>query len=499
MLFHSPTFLFLFFPTVLILYLILGRFGRLHAALGALTVASWVFYAAWNPAYLPLLAGSIVWNYAISRRLGPEAPRARLVVGIVGNVLLLAVFKYANFSVGTWNALTGAELPLPNIALPLAISFFTFQQIAYLVDRRKGVATDHGFAQYLLFVSFFPQLVAGPIVHHREMMPQFTRTAARVPGHLLALGFTWFTIGLFKKLVVADSVKEWVDPFFAAISRGGTPSFIEAWGGVIGYTVQIYFDFSGYSDMAIGAALMLGIRLPLNFNSPYKATSVADYWRRWHMTLGRWLKEYLYIPLGGSRCSRTRQYTNLMLVLLIAGLWHGAGWNFILWGGIHGVFLCVNHAWRTGWGSRLPRARALTLGYMLLTLGCVAVARVFFRCPDIASALATLQAMAGQHGLSLPQALAHSPFGSLAAAGIRFDGLGGMAGTALPVIFGCLIVTQWAPNSQEILGQVDTTPGTPPRPWQWQLNRRWAVFTAVLFAVSMMHVGTITEFIYYRF
>lgn len=499
MLFSSYQFIFFFFPVVLTGYSLLTYFTSGRSPIIWLMLSSFFFYGFWNLSFLILLFSSIGVNYLFARHISQaEKKKGVLVAGICFNVALLAYFKYANFFVGQLNLLLSEPFSWSPVILPLAISFFTFQQIAYLSDVAKGRAEVYGLLEYALFVSFFPQLIAGPIVHHAEMMPQFKRSSTRVSGDVLALGFTWFTMGLFKKLVVADIVAEWVNPFFEEISKGNPASFIEVWGGVMGYTSQIYYDFSGYSDMAIGAALMLGIRLPLNFNSPYKSRSVAEYWRRWHMTLGRWLKEYLYIPLGGSRCSRARQYTNLMLVLLIAGLWHGAGWNYIFWGAVHGVFLCVNHAWRMGWGSRLPKLRIMNAVYLLFTLMCVAVARVFFRCPDLTTAMHTLKAMAGGFGCSLPIALENSPVAGLGSLGIRFDGLGLMAGLALPVIGLTLLVAIFAPNSQEILGQTSEASKFSFR-WRWQPNRRWAIVTALMFVIALLRLGHITEFIYYRF
>ena len=444
MLFHSYGFIFLFLPLVLLGFFLLGRLGDKRWALAGLTLASLLFYAWWNVAYLPLLILSIGVNYLLGRTLaGVPAPgagrRLYLTLGIVFNLLLLGYFKYAGFAVETLNQVTGGDYELNSIVLPLAISFFTFQQIAYLVDAYYGKAREYSFLNYTLFVSFFPQLIAGPIVHHGEMMPQFEdRRIFRPRIEQMDVGLLIFVIGLFKKVFLADGMAQFSEPVFSLAGQGETLSFLDAWGGALAYTLQIYFDFSAYSDMAIGLAWMLGISLPFNFASPYKASSIIDFWRRWHMTLSRFLRDYLYIPLGGNRKGKGRRYLNVMVTMLLGGLWHGAAWTFVAWGGIHGLLLMINHGWRAlrrrlGWEAR----RRNFCGRLLAsacTFLAVTFAWVFFRAESFSSASSLLSSMMGLRGMQMPLEW-HSTVVPAA--------LWGWLGILLPVVW-------LAPNSQEI-------------------------------------------------
>ena len=352
MLFNSYEFIFLFLPIVLLGFHLIGKQGHHRVAIAWLVGASLFFYGWWNPAYLLLMLFSVLFNYSVGVSLSNTSGRKLLsktilTIGVSVNLAILGYFKYANFFVDNLNALSGTNLILNEVILPLAISFFTFQQIAYLVDAYRGKTKEYNFLHYCLFVTFFPQLIAGPIVHHKEMLPQFAKDAVyKLRSKHLAIGITIFALGLFKKVVLADGVSVYATPVFNAAEAGVMLTFFEAWGGALAYTFQLYFDFSGYSDMAIGIARMFGIRLPLNFNSPYKATSIIDFWRRWHITLSRFLRDYLYIPLGGSRKGRVRRYINLMTTMILGGLWHGAGWTFLLWGALHGFYLMINHAKR---------------------------------------------------------------------------------------------------------------------------------------------------------
>src|SRR5579863_7957836 len=346
MLFSSYTFLFQFLPAVALAF----AAARLHSPRAGILVlvgASLFFYGAWRPVYLLLLIASIGANFSLGLLM--EDGSRRRAVGMLGvslNLALLCYFKYANFILDSVTALTGAPLPFVNIVLPLGISFFTFQQIAYLVDVMRGAKVERDVVSYTLFVSFFPHLIAGPLVHHAEMIPQFKRARTSRSAVLAARGLAIFVSGLFKKVVIADNLAQFVSPVFLQADTGGGVTTPWAWLATSAYTFQIYFDFSGYSDMAIGLALLFGIRLPVNFRSPYKATSIVEFWRRWHITLSRFLRDYLYIPLGGNRLGEQRRYLNLMVTMLLGGLWHGAGWNFLIWGGLHGLYLCVNHLWQ---------------------------------------------------------------------------------------------------------------------------------------------------------
>jgi len=396
MLFNSALYIFLFLPVVVLVYFGLNRHRLVLPAKAWLVLASLFFYGYWNAKYVLLILCSMLVNYALGTALNRTKQLARdhhqrprrksiLVLGIVFNLGLLGWFKYADFLLGNLNWVLDSTLPMLHLALPLAISFFTFQQIAYLVDCYQEDTQEYDFLNYALFVTFFPQLIAGPIVHHREMMPQF----ARVRNYLLrwrnvVLGLFIFAVGLFKKVVVADAFAVWADAGFG----GEAPlRLLEAWGASLSYTVQLYYDFSGYSDMAIGAALLFNIRLPINFNSPYKATDIQDFWRRWHITLSRWLRDYLYIPLGGNRRGLPRTYANLFVTFLLGGLWHGAAWTFVVWGAMHGCALMLHRFWHQ-LGLRMPAF----FGW-LLTFFFVNTSWVLFRAESFAGAERVLRGM----------------------------------------------------------------------------------------------------------
>src|ERR1700709_176948 len=360
MLCSSYAFLFQFLPVVALAYAVARRVSP-RCGILALAFSSLIFYGAWKPIYLLLLVASIGFNFWLGLKM--EDPLRRRHIGTLGvtiNLAALCYFKYINFLFDSLTTLTGAPLPFVNIILPLGISFFTFQQIAYLVDVMRGARVERDIVSYTLFVSFFPHLIAGPLVHHAEMIPQFKRGRTGRSAVLAARGLAIFAAGLFKKVVIADNLAQFVTPVFAHLDAGGGVTTQWAWLSTLAYTLQIYFDFSGYSDMAIGLALLFGIRLPVNFRSPYKATSIIEFWRHWHITLSRFLRDYLYIPLGGNRLGEQRRYLNLLVTMLLGGLWHGAGWNYLIWGGLHGIYLSINHLWR-GWRDGEKRAPVATL------------------------------------------------------------------------------------------------------------------------------------------
>ncbi len=406
MLFNSALYIFLFLPVVALVYFGLNQQRLVLPAKAWLVLASLFFYGYWNARYVLLILSSMLVNYALGTALNRAKQLARdhqrrprrktvLLFGVVFNLGLLGCFKYADFLLGNMNWVFGADLPMLQLALPLAISFFTFQQIAYLVDCYQEDTQEYDFLNYALFVTFFPQLIAGPIVHHREMMPQFARMRNYlVRWRNVVMGLFIFSVGLFKKVVIADSFAVWADAGFA----GEAPlRLLEAWGASLSYTVQLYYDFSGYSDMAIGAALLFNIRLPINFNSPYKATNIRDFWRRWHITLSRWLRDYLYIPLGGNRRGPPRTYANLFVTFLLGGLWHGAAWTFVAWGAMHGCALMLHRLWRQ-YGLRMPAL----LGW-LLTFLFVNTSWVLFRAESFASAERMLRGMLNFRDLGLSQ------------------------------------------------------------------------------------------------
>ena len=347
MLFSSIPFIFFFLPIVLGTFLALVHCRRVEAAKHWLIAASLVFYGNFIPIHLLLLALSTITNFLIGRRLLAAPSRAVLIAGLIFNVSILATFKYADFLVQDINFVFHTGLPTFGFLLPLGLSFFTFQKIAYLIDVYKGGTPRYGFRDFVLFVVFFPQLIAGPIVHHREIMPQIARLGQDRDVALdVAVGAAAFIIGLSKKLLIADSLSAYSDATFGAAAGGMTPHVILAWVGALSFALQIYFDFSAYSDMALGLGRMFGIKLPVNFLSPYKAVNIIEFWRRWHITLSTFLRDYLYIPLGGNRHGTFRRYLNLMIVMLLGGLWHGANWTFVVWGGLHGIYLSFNHAFQ---------------------------------------------------------------------------------------------------------------------------------------------------------
>ncbi|MDD5276303.1 MAG: MBOAT family protein [Methylovulum sp.] len=413
MLFNSYAFIFGFLPVVFFGFYRIGRYSHNLASLW-LAAASLFFYGWWDARFVGLLLGSIAFNYSagylIGHRLSKPGnkPKLLLINAIAANLILLGYFKYANFFIQNLNDLAGTTLATGNIFLPLGISFFTFTQIAFLVDTYQGKVKEFNFVHYTLFVTYFPHLIAGPVLHHKEMMPQFAkRDTCQINWDNVATGLTVFVLGLAKKVLIADSLANYATPIFDFVASGGQPMLFEAWVGALAYTLQLYFDFSAYSDMAIGLSLMFNVRLPMNFNSPYKATSIIEFWRCWHMTLSRFLRDYLYIPLGGNRNGTVRRYLNLMITMLLGGLWHGAGWTFIIWGGLHGVYLIINHTWRSlkkhmDWGDG-GRRSALAAG--ALTFLAVVVGWVFFRANSFSSAMTILHGMIGLNGVSLPASL----------------------------------------------------------------------------------------------
>lgn len=396
MLFNSLAYFCLFLPIVVLIFFVFNSLKLTHASTVWLILASLFFYSFWKLSYLPILLLSIAVNCVFGRYLLRENQRPinlsqknrkyLLTLGIVFNVSLLGYFKYYDFFViNISQLLPQINLDTINIALPLGISFFTFQQIAYLVDCYRRQVKKHSVLSYFLFVSFFPQLVAGPIVHHKEMMPQFSRIRGNIiQWENVYVGLFLLGIGLFKKVVIADTFAIWVNQGYGSPS---TLLFSQAWIVSMSYTIQLYFDFSGYTDMALGAARLFNIHLPKNFNSPYKALSIQDFWRRWHITLGRFLRNYLYIPLGGNKKGRTRTYLNLIITFLLGGIWHGAGWTFVAWGAAHATAICLHRLWQKN-GMRLP-----TVVAWLITILFINTTWVLFRAPDMKSAITIISSM----------------------------------------------------------------------------------------------------------
>ena len=393
MLFNSYIFIFAFLPVVWGLYFFLQQRTSQVLSQGFLVLSSLFFYAWWNVKYLPIILASMLFNYYIGHHLraGERQKKYWLLFGVIANLALLGYFKYMDFFISNINIMIGTNISLLHLALPLAISFFTFQQIAYLVDSYRKETKTYNFLNYALFVTFFPQLIAGPIVHHKEMMPQFAKKENQsIQSKHIATGLFIFSMGLFKKVVIADTFAIWATQGF---DNAQTLNLIEAWITSLSYTFQLYFDFSGYTDMAIGVALLFNIKLPINFNSPYKATSIQDFWRRWHITLSRFLKDYIYIPLGGNRKGEFRTYANLFTTFLLGGLWHGAGWTFIIWGAMHGFALMLHRMWQK-LGVKMPILLA-----WFMTFNFINIAWVFFRANSFDDALKVLKGMVGMNGV----------------------------------------------------------------------------------------------------
>lgn len=415
MLFNSIPFVGGFLPVVLAGFFIASALVGRWTPVFWLVAASLFFYGWWDYHNLLILVPSVLINYWLGSAIGrkrevaqPASARALLVLGIALNLAALGYFKYFGFLAANIVDIFGLQHTVRQLLLPIGISFFTFQQIKFLVDRYTGKSADQpDFKSYALFVVFFPHVIAGPIVQHDELLPQIQdRWFIRFSPDVFADGVALFLLGLAKKLVLADQFAIYANQGFDAAATGEPISFFVAWSAALGYTLQLYFDFSGYSDMAIGLARMFGLHFPMNFNSPYKAVNIIDFWRRWHMTLSRFLREYLYIPLGGNRRGPIRRYVNLMATMLLGGLWHGAGWTFVVWGGLHGAFIIANHAWHrlrraVGWPPAQPRIWGRFAG-ISVTFFVVVIAWVFFRAKSFAAASDVLSGMAGQHGALLP-------------------------------------------------------------------------------------------------
>ena len=523
MLFNSDIFLFVFLPVVLLGYYLLGRVAR-RAAAGWLIGASFFFYGWWNPAYVPLLLASVTFNYLcglaiLANAAAPQRQSVIAILGISANLGALLYYKYLFPFLGVLHAhgILGAQFQA-SILLPLGISFFTFTQIGYLVDCRQGVAKERGATDYFLFVTFFPHLIAGPILHHAEIMPQFARSETyRLRAENLSVGFTIFVIGLAKKVLLADSLATTADAGFAHFEA---LRMVGAWSALLSYSLQLYFDFSGYSDMAIGIARMFGVRFPLNFNSPYKARSIIDFWQRWHMTLTRYITLYLYNPivlmitrarvargLGISRRATATPggFTTLIVLptlftMAIAGIWHGAGLQFLIFGLLHGAYLSINHAWRV-FGPRTPQVArfrvrdiAAGVGQCLLTYLAVLVGQVFFRADSTFSAISLLARAIGLHGIDLSAA-------DLPAVDIRGDHAQMLHALRIAALFA---IVWFLPNTQQIMARFEPTSSKMAEPtqryWQWQPSLSWGLVITVLLVMTLVQrLGDPAKFLYFQF
>lgn len=515
MLFNSYSFL-IFLPITIFVFFGIGKYSQSFASLWLFT-ASLFFYGWWNPSYVSLLLASIIFNYAVGKVLSLEYSRSHgwsavwiLTAGVMANLCLLGYYKYVNFFVSNFSALLNGGWHIDSIILPLGISFFTFTQIAFLVDAYRGEVKESNFIHYGLFVTYFPHLIAGPVLHHKEMMPQFALPSTyRIHWENFSVGLTLFTIGLFKKVVLADGIAPYANLVFGTASHGIRLSFPEAWGGALAYTFQLYFDFSGYTDMALGISCLIGVKLPINFNSPYKAINIIDFWRRWHITLSRFLREYLYFPLGGNRKGPLRRHANLMATMVLGGLWHGAGWTFVIWGTLHGLYLVINHSWqglRVWLGFSSEKYSAIgRLFSIAITFTAVVFAWVFFRAPDFHTALEIINSMTGIYGITLPGRSLFK-FGlaeSIESIGIHFGPATLFYGKEVIWIWiAALWSLAWfAPNSQQILAAYQ--PALHQESYwgwlRWSPNKIWMTITAGTLIFSVIGMEKVSEFLYFQF
>jgi alginate O-acetyltransferase complex protein AlgI len=535
LLFNSYSFVYMFLPVALAGYYLAVRFGRRPAIIW-LALASLVFYGWWTPAFVPLLGISIAFNYAMSRLIGASAKRPRLqsqvlLSAVAANLGALIYYKYAAWLIGLIDASQWFGMHMQGIVLPLGISFFTFTQIGYLIDCRDGIAKDHDLLDYVAFVTFFPHLIAGPILHNGEMMPQYANPATyRFDAVGFAVGLATFLIGMLKKCLLADPIGACVPIGYA---HPADLSMVQAWQTVLSYSLQLYFDFSGYSDMAVGLALMFNLRFPRNFNSPYKATSVVDYWQRWHMTLTRYFTQYIYNPLAMAAMRRrvarrlpinrqaqmtVRGFTSMvgmpiLVTIVLAGIWHGAGAQFIVFGLLHATYLIVNRACRIVWPRPAAIGRSGVVWRVALTYSCVLIASVFFRAPSVSAALTMLGAVMGQHGsgfaVLLPQEIADQTSGIIHAFGlqaqIQFVPWQVAAQSAVNVawIAGLYCIVWALPNTQQlfaayhpVLDEVEA----PHIAWLcWRPNRLWAVALGMAASLAAISIGGTGEFLYFQF
>jgi alginate O-acetyltransferase complex protein AlgI len=520
MLFNSIDFIFIYLPIALVGFWLVSRCQNRSLAIGWLISISLIFYAIWSYKFLILLLVSVAINWAIGvglsdrRRNLPEgakmtaAVKLLLMLGIALDLGFLGYFKYANFFIDTVNNF-GLRLNLfEGLVLPLGISFYTFEQISYLVGIAKGEVKSYSLSRFLLFVTFFPHLIAGPILNADELNSQLQKFNYRLDYRNLAVGLTIFAFGLFKKTAIADSVAIYATPIFVAADGGGSISFLLAWQAAIAYTLQLYFDFSGYSDMAIGLSNMFNIKLPINFFSPYQAVGIGDFWRRWHISLGRFLRDYLYIPLGGSRNGELRTYINLLLTMLLGGLWHGASWTLILWGGLHGIYLCIDRGWQQFLNHR---GLVFESGYhywlaRMLTFLAVIISWVIFRAETLSGASQMLMGMFGGNGLMLPEVFADR-LSVLRRVGVEFGTLNHHAdlkgSLVLLLVLGCALflpnLYQFMIHEPAALDIYHNLKGQQPAWYAWRPTIAYAVLTFGIFTIGLGFCNQASEFLYFQF
>ncbi|WML59041.1 MBOAT family O-acyltransferase [Neobacillus sp. PS2-9] len=480
MLFNSYIFILVFLPIVFAGYYLLLNLKNKNIAKIFFVIANLYFYSYWNVKYLPIIVSSIAVNFSLATILNKiqslVLKRIILTVGILFNIALLGYYKYYDFFITNINAVFRTDISLLNLALPLAISFFTFQQIAYLVDTFREGTKEYSLLDYVFFVTFFPHLIAGPIVHHREIIDQLRDGSNyKMKSKNIASGLYIFSIGLFKKVIIADTLAEWANLGYNNIA---SLTLFDSWITTLAYTFQLYFDFSGYCDMAIGLGLLFNIKLPVNFNSPYKSLDIQDFWRRWHMTLGRFFTHYLYIPLGGSRKGNIRTYINLFIIFFVSGIWHGAGWTFVIWGILHGIASVINRYWK-GLDIKLPRFIA-----WFITFFFVHIAWVFFRSPDLTTAKVMLTKMFSIQAFHFPAGITAALNERLGTHFIPWAYYFDLKLSALfVVILAIILLTK---NSIERLNT-------------FKPSYRIAVFISFIAVIALLYLNRVSEFLYFKF
>jgi alginate O-acetyltransferase complex protein AlgI len=520
MLFNSYEFILAFMPITLIIFSILCSVSKKKFVFAWILFVSLFSYSLWGMSHLVILFFSTGLNWVFAEIIHRQIDiiddtgksnsnnKVTVIVAITFNILLLGYFKYANFLIDTLSGIGVNINHIENIFLPLGISFYTFEQISYLVGIAKNDSKNYSYPRFLAFVAFFPHLVAGPILNANELIPQFRNINYRIDFRNIAIGLTIFSFGLFKKVVIADSISGYATPIFTAADGGTQITFLLAWQAAIAYTLQLYFDFSGYSDMAIGLAKLINIKLPINFFSPYKAIGVGDFWRRWHISLGRFLRDYIYIPMGGSRKGNVRTYLNLFLTMLIGGLWHGASWTFIFWGALHGVYLCIDR-W---WGIFLKK-RDIVLNSTyhqffarMLTLLAVINSWVIFRAQSFSGAFNILFGMFGLNGVTFPQELSNS-LGTLKSLGVKFETLNGYAGmTGSLLLFVVLLSTLYLPNVYQFMVKEPVALdfyshlSKQKNTWYaWKPSLGYSVLSFIILTISLAFCSKPSEFLYFQF
>ena len=513
MLYNSYIFIFLFLPITLLGFHLLSKKGHYKLTVSWLVAASLFFYGWWNPIYIALIVGSAIFNYTFGYLLLKRPRKIFLYFGIIGNLVTLGYFKYANFFVDNINFFFDNNIILEQIILPLGISFFTFQQITFLVDTYSGKTKEYNFLQYCLFVTFFPQLISGPIVHHRRMMPQFAKESI---GFLklenLAAGLTTFIIGLFKKVFLADNIEVFATPAFDAALYGIDLTFFEAWGASLAYAFQLYFDFSGYSDMALGLGLMFGIALPFNFLSPFKSKNISEFWRCWHISLSTFIRDYLYFPVSLllTRYAMSNKLGHIPLFILSIfiptifaffwmGLWHGAGWHFVLFGLIHGVYIVIYNIWIKVVNiipedKRIKKNNITDFISQIITFLAVIFSFVIFRAENLSIAKDIISSMLGFNGIEFSDMFRIGVFGAKSGIGVFW-------------ILLSMFIVNFLPNSKEFIlnknkafvKQGDVASNVTNKRITWRPNLFWAIIVVIMLTLSLISFSNTSEFLYFQF